>query len=146
VVFSARNVDTARGVAVPALKPGNYIGAWLLTDANGDRRLVTTRIISLTGRTGPGPRTNVSCRHAGSQIRCNVTFPGNRQLKGKVSLRLTRGGTVVALGHASVKRGRAGLSMRVLRSVSSGPWQATLVLSRAHLVPVTIRRGLRTVG
>ena len=145
VVFSARNVDTARGVAVPALKPGNYIGVWLLTDANGDRRLVTTRIISQTGRTGPGPRTNVGCRHAGGQIHCNVTFPGNRQLKGKVNLRLTRGGTVVALGHASVKRGRASLGMRVLRNLSSGAWQATIVLSRAHLVPVTIRRGLRTV-
>jgi hypothetical protein len=43
VVFHAANVDTARGVAVPALTPGAYRAGWVLTDANGDTRTVQTR-------------------------------------------------------------------------------------------------------
>jgi hypothetical protein len=145
-VFQARNVDTAQGVAVPALSPGNYLGVWELTDANGDRRLVVTRIVARVGRTGPAPQASVKCQHAsGQRIRCSVTFPRNRQLRGKLKLRLSRGGAVVALGHATVRRGRAQVSMRVLRDVSAGPWRLTFVLSQPHLLPVTAHRDLRTV-
>ncbi len=42
-VFHANNVDTARGVNVPALTPGPYRARWVLHDANGDTRTVTTR-------------------------------------------------------------------------------------------------------
>jgi hypothetical protein len=42
-VFHAANVDTARGVAVPALTPGPYVATWVLHDAAGDTRTVTTR-------------------------------------------------------------------------------------------------------
>jgi hypothetical protein len=144
--FSARNVDTAQGVAVPALRPGNYLGVWELTDSNGDRRLVVTRFIARVGRTGAAPRSKVSCRHAGPRIRCSVTFPRNRKLHGKLKLRLARGGTVVALGHGTVRRGRATVSMRVLKDVSRGSWKLTFVLTQPNLLPVTVHRGLRTVG
>jgi hypothetical protein len=43
VVFHAANVDTAPGVAVPALSTGAYSARWVLTDANGDTRTVQTR-------------------------------------------------------------------------------------------------------
>jgi hypothetical protein len=43
VVFRARNVDKARGVAVRALAPGSYGAKWVLTDSSGDTRTVTTR-------------------------------------------------------------------------------------------------------
>jgi hypothetical protein len=43
VVFRVGNVDTARGVDVPALTPGAYSARWVLTDANGDTRTVQTR-------------------------------------------------------------------------------------------------------
>jgi hypothetical protein len=144
--FQARNVDTAQGVAVPALAPGNYFGIWQLTDANGDRRLVVTRLIARVGRTGPAPQTNVSCKHVGSgRIRCSVTFPRNHKLHGKLKLRLARGGTVVALGHGTVRRGRVTVSMRVLKAVSAGSWKLTFVLTQPHLLPVTAHRSLRTV-
>jgi hypothetical protein len=42
-VFHARDVDTARGVDVPALAPGPYVATWVLHDAAGDTRTVTTR-------------------------------------------------------------------------------------------------------
>ena len=42
-VFHAANVDTARGVDVPALAPGAYVATWVLHDAAGDTRTLTTR-------------------------------------------------------------------------------------------------------
>ena len=44
-VFHAANVDTASGVAVSALAPGPYLADWVLRDANGDTRTVTTRFV-----------------------------------------------------------------------------------------------------
>ncbi len=44
-VFRAGNVDTARGVAVPALTPGSYVATWVLHDAAGDTRTVATRFV-----------------------------------------------------------------------------------------------------
>jgi hypothetical protein len=44
-VFHAANVDTAHGVAVSALTPGSYVATWVLHDANGDTRTVTTRFV-----------------------------------------------------------------------------------------------------
>jgi hypothetical protein len=45
VVFHAADVDTARGVNVPALAPGPYVATWVLRDAAGDTRTVTTRFV-----------------------------------------------------------------------------------------------------
>jgi hypothetical protein len=44
-VFRAGNVDTAHGVKVPALNPGTYIAHWVLRDANGDTRTLSTRFV-----------------------------------------------------------------------------------------------------
>ena len=44
-VFHAANVDTRRGVDVPALAPGPYVATWVLRDAAGDTRTVTTRFV-----------------------------------------------------------------------------------------------------
>ncbi|HEY5318573.1 MAG TPA: hypothetical protein VIJ20_11360, partial [Solirubrobacteraceae bacterium] len=44
-VFHAANVNTARGVSVPALAPGAYRARWVLTDAGGDTRTVLTRFV-----------------------------------------------------------------------------------------------------
>ena len=34
-VFTARNVDTDRGVSVPALAPGHYLAIWIVTGSSG---------------------------------------------------------------------------------------------------------------
>jgi hypothetical protein len=44
-VFHSANVDTPRGVDVPALTPGSYVATWVLHDASGDTRTVTTRFV-----------------------------------------------------------------------------------------------------
>jgi hypothetical protein len=46
-VFHAANVDTASGVAVPALSTGAYGARWVVTDANGDTRTVQTRFFEV---------------------------------------------------------------------------------------------------
>ncbi|HEY5188229.1 MAG TPA: hypothetical protein VII87_04285, partial [Solirubrobacteraceae bacterium] len=44
-VFRSGNVDTSRGVTVPALNPGAYSAHWVLRDASGDTRTLTTRFV-----------------------------------------------------------------------------------------------------
>jgi hypothetical protein len=46
-VFRARNVNTARGVAVRGLPAGVYRATWVITDANGDTRTVQTRFVEI---------------------------------------------------------------------------------------------------
>jgi hypothetical protein len=138
-VLSIGNVDTLHGVAVPALVPGNYEAVWTLTDYNGDTRVVATRFIEQLGRIGAGPAANVVCSFVGSRIRCRVSFPHNGQIKGKLQIRLTRGGAIVALGHGAVRRGKSTITMSELGPGDSGAWRATLVLSRPHIEPGTVR-------
>jgi hypothetical protein len=143
-VLTIRNVDTTHGASVPALVPGDYEALWTLTDVNGDTRLIGTRFIEQRGRIGGGPSTRVTCRFArGGKIRCVVSFPGNRRIGGHVGMRLSRGGVVVGLGHAAVRRGRATVTMTQLTSGAGGSWRATLVLSRPHIEPVTIQAGVK---
>jgi hypothetical protein len=146
-VLSIRNVDTARGVQVAALKPGSYIAIWKLTDLNGDTRIAATRFIEQRGKAGPKPRTKFAVRFTGaSDIRGTVTFPADRRLSGSLSIRLTQGEAVVALGHARVRNGKATIRMHELRRASSGPLRATLVLARPHFEPVTIATLVRRMG
>jgi len=56
VVFHAHNVDTRRGVRVPALRPGLYRARWTLSDANGDTRILITRFVEQAGIVGTRSR------------------------------------------------------------------------------------------
>ena len=44
-VFHSSNVDTPRGVRVRALPPAAYVAKWVLHDAAGDTRTLTTRFV-----------------------------------------------------------------------------------------------------
>jgi hypothetical protein len=139
-VLTIGDVDTTRGVFVPALTPGNYGATWTLTDLNGDTRVEGTRFIEARGAIGPGPRSRVACRFArGSAIRCTVSFPGIQQIRGSVRIRLARGGVLVAVGQGRIRGGRAAIRMPTLATAGGGRWQATVVLAGPHLEPVTIR-------
>ena len=143
-VLRLRNVDTPRGASVPALVPDSYEALWTLTDFNGDTRLIVTRFIEARGAAGSGPRASVSCAHSGTRrIRCIASFPGYSQIQGSVTMRLSRGGAVVGLGHAPLRRGEAAVLMSELVSAASGAWHATLVLSGPRIKPVTIQAGVR---
>jgi hypothetical protein len=159
--FTNPNVDTATGVAVPALKPGTYTATWTLSDPNGDTRTVTTRFIEQPGTQGeqgppgpPGPRgpqgpagpkPKVSCKliKHGKKIKCTVTFPKHRRTKGRLQMRIARGGHVEALGNGRVARGRATVTLREIRHLDRGAWTITVVLSQPHKPPTTTTMRLR---
>jgi hypothetical protein len=188
--FTSANVNTANGVAVPALTPGNYAATWTVTNPNGDTRTVSTRFVEQsglqgptgatgpagpagqtgpggvpgapgapgatgstgatgpTGTTGPrgpqgprgargpaGPTPRVSCHETEKTgaIVCSLSFPrGSRVRHGLVRVRLSRGRTITALGHAWVKGGSARFTMRRLQAPRRGVWRMTLVLVTAH--------------
>ncbi len=155
-VFTAPNVDTADGVAVPALAPGSYKATWTLTDANGDTRTVSTRFIeqpALQGPQGPqgpsgprgargprgpaGPTPKVTCTLKHHTIKCKVTFRKAKQTKGTLRMRISRGRVIAALGHGRVNHGHATITMRERRRITRGKWTITLVLARPHRAPAT---------
>lgn len=155
-VFSSANTDTSSGVPVPALSPGNYTATWTVSSRNGDTRTVSTRFVgqsALQGAQGaqgppgprgpqgppapPGPKPKVTCKLVKHhQVRCSVTFP--KSGSGTVRLAVTRGGKLVALGHGSVKRGRATLTMRELRRRTRGIWRVTVVFSQTVRQATTV--------
>lgn len=139
-VLSLGNVDTRRGVVVPALRPASYLATWTLIDLNGDTRVQQTRFIEQRGALGSGPRSRVACRFTGgSAIRCVVSFPAFQGITGSVRIQLSRGGALVAEGRGRLRAARATIRMPTLANVGAGRWQATLVLSGPHIEPVTIR-------
>jgi hypothetical protein len=160
-VFTSSNVDTANGVPVKALSPGPYKATWKLTDANRDTRTVTTRFIEQPavqgaqgppgppgprGRRGPpGPKPKVRCKlvHHGKRIRCTVTFPKHHSTRGRLTMRIARGGHVAALGRGRVNHGRATVTMREIRRLRRGAWTITLVLSQPHKAASTTKMKLR---
>jgi hypothetical protein len=148
-VFTSGNVDTANGVAVRALKPGTYTANWLLTDANGDTRSVTTRFVEEPGLNVTGPHgghghgpsgltATITCkfeRH--HRIKCTVTFRRSRNLKGMMRMRIAHGARIAALGHGKVAHGKATLTMLEKHSITRGRWTITVVLSQARKATVT---------
>jgi hypothetical protein len=154
-VFTASNADTSNGVPVPSLAPGTYKATWVVGDANGDTRTVTTRFIEQSalqgppgpqgpkGATGPrgprgpaGPKPRVSCKLVGkhhNKIRCKVTFPRRSAKNGRtVRISVSRGSHLVALGHGRVRDGAVTFGLRELRRVGSGRWSITLVMPGSH--------------
>jgi hypothetical protein len=88
----------------------------------------------------------VTCKLLGhNKIRCTVKFPKHHNKHGIVRLAVSRGGKLVALGHATVNHGRATVMMRELRIRSRGTWRVVVVFSRtvngpASTVQVTVRK------
>lgn len=149
-VFTAPNVNSVNGTPVPALKPGSYSATWVVTDLNGDTRTVMTRFVE---QSGPGEGSGgsgghlklvIRCRlQRHGMIKCTVTFKQSSRMHGKVQLRLVHGKRVTALGHASVKAGKATLKMRELHRVVRGRYSLTVVVTPSGARPVTLRQSLR---
>jgi hypothetical protein len=57
-----------------------------------------------------------------------MTLMGGGGLSGTVTMRVTRGKLVFALGHGRVTRGMATLTMRVLHRMTSGDYTAAMVV------------------
>jgi hypothetical protein len=148
-VFTAPNVNSVNGTPVPALKPGSYNAAWVITDVNGDTRTVTTRFVEQPASAGNGHgghsfKIVIKCTVQNHDtIKCTVTFKKSPKMRGKVQLRLAHGKRVTALGHASVKAGRATVKMHALHRAVRGRYAMTLVLTRSGTRPVTLKQSLR---
>ncbi len=151
-VFTAKNVDTVNGSKVKALKPGTYIATWTVTDANGDTRTVSTHFIEQPGTQGPrgprgprgkpGPTPKVHCKLVGRKHRrivCHVSFAKKANAHGTLRMRIARGSSVAALGHAQLRHGAATVNMRQLRPLRGRSWWMTFVLHVGH------QRAARTV-
>jgi hypothetical protein len=58
-----------------------------------------------------------------------MTVKGGSGLSGTVTMRITRGKLVVALGYGSVTRGEATLTMRVLHRMTPGRYAVAMVVT-----------------
>jgi hypothetical protein len=58
-----------------------------------------------------------------------MTIKGGSGLSGTVSMRITRGRLVVAIGHGSVTRGNATLTMQVLHRMTPAQYTAEMVVT-----------------
>jgi hypothetical protein len=83
------------------------------------------------GSSSPSNATaSVACKRLPrNQIHCEMTIKGGAGINGTVTMRITRGSLVVALGHGSVKRGRATLTMRALQRMTPGRYTVTMVVT-----------------
>lgn len=158
-VFTTPNVNSVNGTPVPALAPGSYAATWKVTDINGDTRTVATRFVEESPSGPPGPpgpqgppgksglgglKLVIKCtlqRH--HMIKCTVTFKPASHVRGRLQMRIARGARIGALGHATVRGGRATVRMRELHRIVRGRWMTTVVLSQAGGRPRTIRLVLR---
>ena len=78
----------------------------------------------------PGTNAAVSCtRLDPGHIRCVMRLTGGGGLSGTVTMRVTRGKLVFALGHGRVTRGTAKLTMRLLHRMTSGEYTVAMVLT-----------------
>ena len=90
-----------------------------------------------TGSQSPSmTNATVACKRLlHNQIRCTMTIKGGAGISGTVAMRITRGKLVVALGHGRLRRGRATLTMRVLRRMTTGSYTVTMIVTiNAHTV------------
>ena len=93
-----------------------------------------------SGKTMPQPngaqkpsKTNasVACKPpSNGQIRCTMTIKQGAGISGTVTMRITRGQLLVAVGKGSVTRGKATLTMRVLHKMTRGtPYTVSMVVT-----------------
>ena len=63
-----------------------------------------------------------------NKIKCTVSFPKSGIRRDTLAAIITRGGRIVALGHARLSHGNATFTLAELRSWKRGSWQITLVV------------------
>jgi|GEM_PF-2234702 len=141
-VFRASNVDTPSGVRVSGLKAGSYRATWTLHDANGDTRTVITRFVEQSGSGGgkaaAAKPSKVSCTlQKNSKVKCTITY-AKRSTSGTAQVKISRGGTVGALGHGSINHGVATVTMTERKTIT-GKWTITVVTSQSGKEPSTFQ-------
>jgi hypothetical protein len=77
-----------------------------------------------------GTKATVACQKPRDhKIRCMMTIKGGATINGAISMRITRGSLVVAVGQGRVGRGKATLTMRVLHQMTSGKYNVAMTVT-----------------
>jgi hypothetical protein len=135
------NVDTANGSTVKALPAGRYLATWVVSDANGDTRTLTTHFIEQSsGQSSSHGKAKLACQRMSGKARCHVAFAKSAQAHGMVRMRISQGNRVAALGRGRLHNGSATVTMRELHSLSKGTWRVTLVYSSGSTVKTVTQR------
>ncbi len=156
-VFTTPNVNSVNGSPVPALKPGSYSATWVITDLSGDTRTTMTRFVEQSGSGSSGGEGHGGSSGSGSRlklvircqierhdmIKCTVTFKKSSKMRGRIQVRIAHGKRVTALGHASVKAGKATVKMRELHRAVRGRYSLTVVMTQNGAKPITLRQMMR---
>jgi hypothetical protein len=89
-----------------------------------------TNAASAISQSPSATNATVSCTQLDpGHVRCVMTVKGGSGLSGTVTMRITRGKLVVALGHGRVTRGEATLTMRVLHRMTPGQYVVAMVVT-----------------
>lgn len=91
---------------------------------------VSATAASAVSQRPSGTNATASCTQLNpGQVRCVMTIKGGAGLNGTVTMRITRGKLVVALGQGRVTRGKAMLTMRVLHRMTPGQYTVAMVVT-----------------
>ena len=84
-----------------------------------------------TGSGSPsGTKATVACKRLqATHVRCTMTIKGGAGISGTVTMRITRGKLLMALGHGTVTRGKATLLMHMLHRMTPGRYTVAMVLT-----------------
>lgn len=84
-----------------------------------------------TGSGSPsGTKATVACKRLQAMhLRCTMTIKGGAGISGTLTMRITRGNLLVALGRGRVTRGKATLMMRVLHRMTPGRYTVAMVVT-----------------
>lgn len=74
-----------------------------------------------------------------SQIHCTMTIKGGAGVNGTVSMRIMRGTRVMARGKGKLTRGRASLTMRVLRRMRPARYTISMVVTVTAKMVIQLR-------
>jgi hypothetical protein len=85
---------------------------------------------SAIGQSPSGTNATASCKQQNpGHVRCVMTIKGGSGLSGTVTMRITRGKLLVALGQGRVTRGTATLTMRLLQRMTPGQYTVSMVVT-----------------
>ena len=85
---------------------------------------------STGGQIQPKTNATVACTRIGTgHVRCTMRIKGGSGISGTVTMRLTHGKTLVALGTGQIKRGKATLTMHLLRKMTPGSYTVSMVIT-----------------
>ena len=77
-----------------------------------------------------GTKATVACKRLqATHVRCTMTIKGGAGITGTLTMRITRGNLLVALGRGSVTRGKATLIMHVLHRMTPGRYTVAMVVT-----------------